>query len=245
MFLSFILIIFLCGCSSNASRNVISETITHKPASTEPQSTRKPEMKFSSGLLLGLRNDIKNGDKIDSTYRTLWIVPENDGLKLMVQGGFILAPYGDDFSIIESKTVNEDIQYISSYKVGTQPQDRIFKTQSDAEKGEDIITNNHIKLLFVGNKYVSYSYEVYEYTVGTPHGLMNRGISVNEISGIDSGDNSLDIESLLGKGASKIAEEARKKVKVDYDTGNGLFEPEYFDIMWGITRSNGRFIPQV
>lgn len=43
----------------------------------------------------------------------------------------------------------------------------------------------------------------------------------------------------------KLQRKREKKVKVDYDTGNGLFEPEYFDIMWGITRSNGRFIPQV
>ncbi|OPZ94214.1 MAG: hypothetical protein BWY74_00739 [Firmicutes bacterium ADurb.Bin419] len=243
-----LLCLILTGCSSSnkntepIKNNIESSTISD---TSEPPETRSSPTKLNSGLLLGLRADVTKNGKTESSYRTLWIAPENSQVKLKSEGDFILVPHGSGFWKIENVRYNGDIQYLMPYPAGTQPKYTIFKSREQAQDSENITTSAEMKLMFVGNKYVSYTYDVYNYTVGTPHGTMTRSMQVSEIQNIKLDGGSYPIEQLLGADSLPIAEETRSTIDAQYDTELGIFETETSTVMWGISRSKGKFAPLV
>ena len=168
------------------------------------------ELNINSGLLIGLGKD-------DSTYRTLWISPENDQLKLKSQGDFILVPYGTDFWKIESKNASYDGKWETEYnsydesqkidirRISAHPANQSFKWGNFNKKDfvDYRVYEDTNKLLFVGNKYVCLERYTYEDGGGTLR-PWSRNIIVLEINKLPQSP-SLDARgTLIGEEIDEI-----------------------------------------
>lgn len=85
--------VILIGCSnSNMNTEPIQNILESStmPATSEQPVTTTSHIKLNSGILLGLRANVTENGKTESSYRTLWIAPENNQVKLKSEGNFIL-----------------------------------------------------------------------------------------------------------------------------------------------------------
>jgi hypothetical protein len=111
-----------------------------------------PNHEIRDVLLLGFRTDATQETQID-TYRTLMIGMDNQKLSVAAQGDGILAPYGQKFWKLEMENVKSS-QGFSRYAVA-HPADQ--KTAVPAAERAGVKAGHIEKLLFVGNKYFSFS----------------------------------------------------------------------------------------
>ncbi|WP_217595002.1 hypothetical protein [Cohnella sp. GbtcB17] len=125
-------------------------------AGTEAPLFADADAELHSALLLGLREDPKSEDgSVVSSYRTLFIAPEDGQFELSAQGDGIVMPYGQNFWKIEA---------ISSDPGSAAPAQKLIAypvTGKDAAKTDVNALRKAAaaplaeRLLFVGNKYVS------------------------------------------------------------------------------------------
>ncbi|CAI6081053.1 hypothetical protein [Cohnella sp. JJ-181] len=127
-----------------------------KTADTESPMFADANAELHSALLLGLREDPQNdGGNVVSSYRTLFIAPEDGQYELAAQGAGIVMPYGQNFWKIEAVSAASDdsefAQRLIAYPL----------TGKDAAKTDAALMRTlpavplTERLLFVGNKYVS------------------------------------------------------------------------------------------
>jgi len=67
------------------------------PAESEPAADHE----FADGLLIGLRSDVPPQERTGGRYRTLWIAPDVDGLRLAAAVDGIVVPYRLDFWLVD------------------------------------------------------------------------------------------------------------------------------------------------
>ncbi|GAA3407914.1 hypothetical protein ACFFNY_11685 [Paenibacillus hodogayensis] len=108
---------------------------------------------FTSGLLIGLRNDDR-----DTSYRTLYIAPRNDRPAVVAQGSGILVPYKRDFWRIEPlhyETVTDRHDFFIAHPATQRAVEArtIGPTLFKDDPSEKVIHTE--KILFAANEYVS------------------------------------------------------------------------------------------
>ncbi|MDG0813063.1 hypothetical protein [Cohnella rhizosphaerae] len=125
-------------------------------AGTDAPLFADADAELHSALLLGLRADPKSEDgSVVSSYRTLFIAPEDGQFELSAQGDGIVMPYGQNFWKIEAVSSDAGspapaqklIAYPVTGKEAAKTDVGALRETSAAPLAE--------RLLFVGNKYVS------------------------------------------------------------------------------------------
>lgn len=273
------LLLFLtAGCKKNVSSNSSKEKSSNKSSlkgstekhnNAEEGSENTNNSAVESGLLLGLRNDDNN------SYRTLWISPEGNEIKLKEQNNFILVPYEDNFWRLEFK----NIEYTSSSTANRgEGQSVKLSRLSSHYATEDFIWDGFnddafksyveysdiSKLLFVGNKYVCLERKIDQNT-GKAVKPNNYNIGVYKINNLQKSskmddisentykslyDSKISITSILGENVHDNIDKYAKEAVTGEDKkiigdGNSQYKNITSDVTWGIVRSDFKWVPQI
>lgn len=192
---------------------------------------------YNSGVLLGFRNDNKNGT---STYKTMWISPVNGELKLVKEGKDILFPYGSEFWKIEHKTYNFDdkesfVEYFDAHSASEKEK----KRQIDKSKNELIKTN--CKLNFVGNKYVSFETN-FNYKSEKSQNISLNKVMVTDISKIVENIDQIEKISLKNVFNKFTIEKFINQNMLEGTIKDSVNEGKEYDKDWGIFRENAKWV---
>lgn len=111
------------------------------------------QQSFTSGLLIGLRNDDK-----ETSYRTLYIAPKQERPAVIAQGSGILVPYKRDFWRIEPlhyETVTDRYDFFVSHPAVQRATEarKIGPALFQDDPNEKVLHEE--KILFAANEYVS------------------------------------------------------------------------------------------
>ncbi len=178
----FIFIIVLSLTSySCAKKNSSDPTVPQNPAASQTDINK--EGKIDSGLLLGLSAAEKDSNNRVSSYRTLWIAPQDGSIKV-AETPKIIVPYGQDWWIIERTQYSDEKQpeYASNSNAKntivindliSYPANKSYSNSESIRKYAQMLLPDYQaveedrKIVFVGNKYVSILSDFYYNTGGT------------------------------------------------------------------------------
>jgi hypothetical protein len=121
----------------------------------------KPDLsvKYTSGLLLGLRRDV---NKNTSTYRTLWIAPDKDNkLKVIKEMDFIIVPHKDSFWQIEPvhysfTNTKDSIEYPVAHAISHTYTPETFEYKYSTYSSKlNFVDRNHVSISTYRNSHPS------------------------------------------------------------------------------------------
>lgn len=243
-----------------------SQVIMHLPSSKTADEAVQPNAKMLSAnavnaeaqdrldnsLLIAFRTDKKDQEKTRevgagtySTYRTLFIAPQDGKMEKVAEGEGLLVPYGQKFWWLDTlahKTDTDDIHYLSAHQAGTKASDATF------DDNVNVQINHDEKVLYAGNKYIAVaeSEKAFggststEYNRAWVRELKQFGELDHEFFLTDKTDlHHVSLIEVAGDEATKAVQEGQSLVK----SGNS---PSKVDgESWAITRKAGKWVPQL
>lgn len=196
---------------------------------------------FNYGLLIGFRNDV---DKDVSTYRTLWIAPDNNNnLKVIKEMNFILVPHKDTFWQIEPiyysfTNTKDSIEYPVAHAISDSYTPDAFEYKYNTYKS---------KLEFVDKNYVSISTYVNNHPSNENISL-NESYSIVELEKLTQFKNTEDKLSMYDVFKDKAAPIINKYKKEKVPLGESPKEKNVNITSgdnWNIARNGGKWIAQI
>jgi len=196
---------------------------------------------FTSGLLLGFRNDV---DKDISTYRTLWIAPDkNNNLKVIKEMNFILVPHKDTFYQIEpvyySFTNTEDsIEYPVAHAISDSYSPDTFEYKYNTYKS---------KLEFVDKNHVSISTYINNHPNNESNSL-NENCYIVELEKLTQFKNTKDNITMYNVFKDKAIPIIKKYKKEKIALGESPKESNINTTSgdnWNIARNDGKWVAQI
>jgi hypothetical protein len=221
-----------------------------KAVNDHNQIIDKEQSPVKSVLLIGLRTDFqtKNEKRVlsgnyYSEYRSLMItgdVKNPTKLEVAAEGSGILIPYRQDFwkiTPITLETKNDTYHYLSAYKAKEVAIQRKYEDTPDQE-----IRHNE-KLVFAGNQYVSIVENDEEWRGNAPANyekIWTRTLEQMN-SPTDQTQKSITLEQIF----NNQAVEAITQLQSQMQAPQSAIKDEITGENWTITRSKGRWIPQI
>ena len=204
-----------------------------------------PAFAGESGLLITLRSDTQNKGEavnqglkshISHHYRTLWIYPEGNSLKV-IEGNGIIVPRDDGFWKVGVKSITkkrwtEDVLYAV-------PGKKKPGKLKVSDFTEDTGGFRDIGILFVGNNYVSTEFNSEGYTKGAAHPFNVNGLTVFSLKNLTK---PVNISEIMGKGANeKLLKDSKKYLQTHPNDKDKLADKGSPD-SWGLVRRNGTWV---
>ncbi len=221
IFTTMIIVLFLCAC-------------LFLPVSAE-----------DSGLLITLRSDVQNkGEAVNQGlkshmshyYRTLWIYPDGNSLKV-IEGDGIIVPRDDGFWKVGSRRITvkkwtEDVLYAVPGRKNP-PKPKV------SEYTEETGGYRDVGILFVGNNYISIEFNSEGYSKGAAHPFHINGLRVFPLNNLSK---TMKIGEILGKGANEKLLKDSKRYLQAHPKDREMLTDEGSPDSWGLVRRNGNWV---
>jgi hypothetical protein len=221
-----------------------------KAANDHNNILNQEQSPIKSVLLIGFRTDFQNKNEKRvlsgnnySEYRSLMITGNaNDPTKLQIaaEGSGILIPYSQHFwkiAPITLETKNDTYHYLTAYKANGVAIQRKYTDTPDYE------LRHNEKLVFAGNQYVSIVENDEEWRGNAPANyekIWTRTLDQMN-SPTNHAQNSITLEQIF----NNQAVEAITQLQSQMQEPQSAIKDEITGENWTITRSKGRWIPQI
>lgn len=198
-------------------------------------------VKYNSTLLLGLRNDI---DKDTTTYRTLWIAPdENNKLKVMGQLNYIIVPHKDCFWKIEPirynfTNTNDYVEYLVAHSISESYTPETFEYKFETYG---------CKLNFVDRNFVAISTS-YNNHKESQKNYINKFCGVTDIEKLSNyryTEDTITLEDVFKEKSSALIKKYRKEKIISSKPLSNNSVNTTSGSNWNIERQDGKWVTQI
>lgn len=195
---------------------------------------------FSSGLLIGFRNDL---DKDTSTYRTLWITPDsNNNLKITNEMNFIVVPHKNNFWKIEPvrynfTNTNDYTEYIIAHGFSDSYSPETFQYKYSTYRN---------KLNFVDKNFVGISTYINSHN-DDKHYIDKQCavVDLEDLSNYKNTENKITMKDIFKeKSSSFIYKYKNEKITSAESSEKNALNTTSGD-NWNIGRQDGKWIAQI